>query len=214
MSSNLNPEKALIFRIVHIRNVPKILEHGGLFARTAPEQDPNYVNIGNSELIGKRASRPVPIPPGGMLNDYVAFYFTPFSMMMLNIKTGHNGITKRPNKDIVIFVSSIHRLEEQRLTYVFTNGHAYMAEAEFYRSTDSLDQIDWPLLQRRDFKSDPNDFSKQFRYQAEALVHRHLPLASLVGIVCYNGSARDSLTEMVNKWQLNLEIKTLPQFYF
>ena len=30
MSNNLNPQKALIFRIVHIRNVPWILEHGGL----------------------------------------------------------------------------------------------------------------------------------------------------------------------------------------
>lgn len=28
--SDLNPEKAFIFRIVHVANVPWILEHGGL----------------------------------------------------------------------------------------------------------------------------------------------------------------------------------------
>ena len=55
MSVNLNPEKALIFRIVHVANVPWILEHDGLYSRNAPEHDPNYLNIGNSELIDKRA---------------------------------------------------------------------------------------------------------------------------------------------------------------
>ena len=52
------------------------------------------------------------IPPGGTLSDYVPFYFTPFSIMMFNIKTGYGGITKRDNKDIIIFVSSIHKLRE------------------------------------------------------------------------------------------------------
>ena len=104
MSVNLNPEKALIFRIVHVANVPWILEHGGLHCRNSPEQDPDYVNIGSVELIEKRSRRVVPIPPGGTLSDYVPFYFTPFSMMMYKIKTGHGGITQRKNRDIVIFV--------------------------------------------------------------------------------------------------------------
>lgn len=61
MSVNLNPEKALIFRIVHLANVPWILEHGGLYCRSALEKDPNYVDIGNTELIDKRAHRHVPL---------------------------------------------------------------------------------------------------------------------------------------------------------
>ena len=87
MTVNLQPEKALIFRIVHVENLPWILEHG-LHCRNSPDQDPNYVNIGSVDLIEKRSRRLVPIPPGGTLSDYVPFYFTPFSIMMLNIKTG------------------------------------------------------------------------------------------------------------------------------
>jgi len=49
MSVNLNPEKALIFRIAHVANVPWILEHGALFCRNSPQQDPNYVSIGSIE---------------------------------------------------------------------------------------------------------------------------------------------------------------------
>lgn len=138
MSQNLNPDKALIFRIVHIRNVPWILEQGGLFARSSSQQDANYVNIGSPELIAKRRQRHIPISPGGTLSDYVPFYFTPFSIMMYNIKTGYQGVTCRPNEEIVICISSQHRIVELNLPFVFTNGHALMVEADFYNNLADL----------------------------------------------------------------------------
>lgn len=186
MSVNLNPEKALIFRIVHMANVPWILEHGGLFSRNSPEQDLNYVNIGSTELIDKRSRRMVPVSPGGTLSDYVAFYFTPFSMMMYKIKTGHGGITQRQNKDIIIFVSSIHRLKEHGLPFLFTNQHAYPPNTDFYSQVEDLNRVDWPLLQSRNFKTDDTDPGRQLRYQAEALVYQHVPLKALVGIGCHD----------------------------
>jgi hypothetical protein len=54
---------------------------------------PNYINIGNIDLIDKRGYRKVPIEPGGTLADYVPFYFTPFSVMMKNIHSGR-GVTQ------------------------------------------------------------------------------------------------------------------------
>ena len=77
-SKELNPDKALIFRITHRDNVPWILEHGLVCANGQP-QDPSFVPIGNRDLIGKRTHRQVPLAPGGTLADYVPFYFTPFS---------------------------------------------------------------------------------------------------------------------------------------
>ena len=70
---NLNPEKALIWRIVHRDNLPWLLENG-LHCGNSNTRAPNWVSIGNTELIEKRATHPVPIPPGGCLNDYVPFY--------------------------------------------------------------------------------------------------------------------------------------------
>lgn len=214
MSVNLNPEKALIFRIVHVANVPWILEHGGLFCRTAPAQDPNYVNIGNAELIDKRARRQVPIPPGGTLSDYVPFYFTPFSIMMLNIKTGYGGITRRENRDIVIFVSSIHRLRELGLPFVFTNQHAYPVDTEFFSDPKDLQRIDWPLLQSRNFKTDDADPGKQVRYQAEALVHRQVPLAALTGIGCQNATVKQHLDSLLALHGQQITVKTTAAWYF
>jgi len=187
MSNNLNAEKALIFRIVHRDNVPWILENGIHCANSAV-QAPSYHTIGNPDIIEKRQHREVPVPPGGNLSDYVPFYFTPYSPMMLNIKTGYAGVAKVPNEEIVIFVSSLRKLAELGHAFVFTDRHAYLWSADFYSDLDDLQHIDWALLRNRDFKRDPDDPEKVERYQAEALVHQHLPVAAMIGAVCYTES--------------------------
>lgn len=90
-SQTLNPQKALIWRIVHRNNISWILDNG-LYCGNSPVQSPNWEAIGSSELIQKRETHPVPISPFGSLNDYVPFYFTPFSPMLLNIKSGRGVI--------------------------------------------------------------------------------------------------------------------------
>jgi len=210
---SLNPTKALIFRIVHVQNLPWILEHG-LHCANSDEQDPNYVSIGNASLIDKRARRTVPILPKGTLSDYVAFYFTPFSIMLYNIKTGYGGITRRENREIAIVVSSIHRLLELGLTFIFTNQHAYAVDTDFYDCVDDLTQVDWPLLQSRDFKTSDADPGKQLRYQAEALVHRHVPLAAILGIGCLNDTVKQDLDRRLNVDRERIAIKSTPQWFF
>jgi hypothetical protein len=211
--SDLNSEKAFIFRIVHVANVAWILEHG-MHCRASPVQDPNYINIGSPSLIDKRSRRVVPLAPGGTLSNYVPFYFTPFSIMMYNIHTGHGGITKRANKDIVIFVSSVHRMHELGLPYLFTNQHAYPPDTDFYSDVADLKEIDWRLLQTRNFKTDDADPGKQLRYQAESLVHDKVPLEALLGLVCHNDEVRKDLETMIEERGKNLSVKAIPNWYF
>ena len=211
--SNLNPEKALIFRIVHVDCVPWILRHG-LHCRTSAKQDPAYINIGSKELISKRARKIVPIPPGGTLSDYVPFYFTPFSIMMYNIHTGYGGITRHENKDIVIFVSSLHRIKELGLPFLFTNQHAYPPDTEFFSNLADLSRIDWKLLQSRNFKTSDADPGKQLRYQAEALIHGHVTLDALQGIGCHSAEVRQKHESIIAAEGLNITVKTTPTWYF
>jgi ssDNA thymidine ADP-ribosyltransferase, DarT len=109
----LNPDKALIFRIVHKDNVDQVLG-AGCHCRSTMMGRSAYVEIGNQELIQKRAQRTVPCSPGGTLSDYVPFYFTPFTPMLYNIKTGY-GVPQKPLQDIVILVSSLLRLREKKI---------------------------------------------------------------------------------------------------
>lgn len=177
-------------------------------------QCPHWVSIGNPELIDKRARHPVPMPPGGYLNDYVPFYFTPFSPMLRNITTGWGGIQKRPNEEIVILVSSLHRVEELGLHFLFTDSHAYYQWANFYSDAVDIAKIDWPLLQARDFRRNPDDPAKFERYQAEALVHRHLPIDGLLGIVCYTDRVKLAIEQQLRARNLNLPVYARTGWYF
>jgi hypothetical protein len=134
--------------------------------------------------------------------------------MLYNIKTGYSGITRRDNKDIVMFVSSVHRLAELAVPFVFTNQHAYAVATEFYNDVQHLDEIDWPLLQRRDFKTEDIDPGKQLRYQAEALIHRHVPLSAVLGLACVNDAVKGSLESLLEQRGIELAVRAKPSWYF
>jgi hypothetical protein len=210
---NLNPEKALIWRIIHRDNLPWVLQHG-LHCGNGAQRAPNWVSIGNSELINKRARHTVPVPPGGLLNDYVPFYFTPFSVMMRNIHSGRGGVQQRQNHEIVILVSSLHQLVQQGLPFLFTDMHAYYRWATYYSDLAHLDKVDWKLLQARDFRRDENDPAKFERYQAEALVHRYCPISGLIGIVCHSEEGKMQAQAQVVAQGLDLTVHARPGWYF
>ena len=208
---NVNADKAWIFRIVHRENVNRILDRGLECAGTV--NPATYRNIGNTELIDKRSHRIVPIPPGGTLSDYVPFYFTYASPMLLNIKTGR-GVPAQTNADIIFVVTSLHRIIEIGGRFVFTDRHAYLKAAEFFDELASLDQIDWNILQRKDFKRDPKDPTKMERYMAEALAFRGVPLDGILGFTCYNEQVAEELRQALLDRAIQLPVHALPSWYF
>jgi hypothetical protein len=213
MSRDLTQERARVFRILHRDNLRWTLCNG-LHCANAGARDPNFVPIGNADLINRRRTRYLPAPFEGTLSDYVPFYFTPFSPMMYNIKTGYSGITRRPNEDIVILVSSFSKLRQSGVETIFSDRHAYLQAACFHSEAEKLDQIDWKLLQARDFRRDPNDPGKFERYEAECLARTHVPVSALIGVACFNESAKARVDRDVAETGVNIDARILPQWYF
>ena len=211
MSGSLTQEKAFIFRITHRDSVPWIMANG-LHCRNAKKADPNFVAIGISDLIEGRHTRKVPCNPFGTLSDYIPFYFTPFTPMAYNIKTGRN-VRQRPSDEIVIFVSSLPTLRANGVNFVFTDRHAYLQTAQFSSDLAMLKEIDWPILRRRDFRHNPEDPEKTERYQAEALVHGHLPVKSLLGVLCYSDTVTKKVQEAIAANGHTLNAITKPGWY-
>jgi len=210
---DLTPEKALIFRITHRRNLPWVFDNG-IHCRSSAQQDQGFVSIGNQELIEGRKERAVPMEPSGVLSDYIPFYFTPYSPMLLNIVTGRN-VPQRPKADIVILVSSLHKVSEAGIRFLFTDRHAYLFNASFSNDLNQLaNMVPWELLQARDFRKDPEDPAKSERYQAEALIHRHLPVDALLGVVTYNDLVKAEVQALAAERQLNLGIHSKPSWFF
>jgi ssDNA thymidine ADP-ribosyltransferase, DarT len=208
----LTAENALIFRITHKDNLPWILDNG-LHCRSSAKQDPNFVNIGLVELIDKRKPWPVPVPPMGTLSDYVPFYFTPRSMMACNIHSGRN-VTQRDNDQIVILVTSLVRLPELNVRFVITDRHACATITKYSNDLKHLDRIDWKILQNSDFRRDNDDLDKTNRYQAEALVHRHLPIDALLYVACCDGKQKAWADDLISKRKLKLQVHIKRGWYF
>lgn len=213
LSAELTRDKARIFRITHRDNVPWIIRNG-LHCSTSRTADANFVSIGNPDLIEKRTERKVPNSPGKTLADYIPFYFTPYSPMLLNICTGWGGIQKRQNSEIVILVSSLLDLAAKKVRYVFTDRHAYLATAQYFTSLEDLDRVDWDLIQSRDFKWDSNDPGKQKRYMAEALVEDYLPVGALLGIACFDDETKKRIERDAASVGVKLKVIAKPGWYF
>lgn len=96
---------------------------------------------------------------------------------------------------------------------MFSDRHAYLSAAEFYRELEQLDRIDWEILRNRDFKRDPSDPGRMERYQAEALVHRHLPSDALTGIVCRNARTTDRVRDLVARTGSQVKVFTRAGYY-
>ena len=134
--------------------------------------------------------------------------------MMFNIKTGHGGIKRVPNEEIVIFVSSLHDIAAQGIRFVFTNQHAYPPMADYFAELAQLGQIDWPLLQSRNFQHDPDDPGKKERYQAEALIWKHVPLKALHGVCCYTPAVEEQVKSEIERRQLSFKVGIQQNWYF
>lgn len=212
MPEILDPGKALIFRITHRDNMPWIINHG-LHAPNGQEFDPYHRNIGDLELISKRSTHAVRLGAGGMLSDYVPFYFTPFSPMMYNIHTGMK-MPHVPNEEIVVMISSLHKVSELKIPFVFTDQHAFRRTAKYFTDLSDLGEVDWDLLNSRNFRNDPDDPGKNDRYQAEALVRRYVPLDALREICCYTSAVENYVNQLLAARSAQLKATIQRGWYF
>jgi hypothetical protein len=209
---NLTAERAHIFRITHIDNLPWILRNG-LWCLSSANFDRNFVSIGNPDIIKKRSTKCVPVPPGGVLADYVPFYFTPCSMMLFNVITGY-GVPRRDKDEIITLVSSIPRLQSNGVECVFTDKHALVAYAQFFSELAQLSVVDWDLLRARDFARSDADPGKGDRYQAEALAYRNVPVAALLGMACYSEISRARAESMIRDAGIDLRVIVKREWFF
>lgn len=185
----------------------------GLHCASSGISDPNFVQIGLPDLIQKRNTRPVRIPPGGMLDDYIPFYFGTHSAMLYNIHTGY-GVKQVHQKDMVYLVSSVQRLSANNVAFLFTDRHAYVANARYSGNVADLSGLDWDLINGRDFKRDPNRPDKLDRRAAELLVHRHMPVAALGAVACYNGAVRQTIEDAAIAVGVNMTVLVRQDWYF
>ena len=210
----INKHKKYCYRISHIKNLPKILEVG-LCTKSHPLASPNYIRIGNPEIINSRNSTKVRLANFGNIGDYVPFYFTPRSIMLYNIVTGYYGslVPKVDRKDIIIIRCEINKLSKVN-RFFFTDGQANDAFTKHYSDLSQLDQLDWKIIQNSEFSKSSDDFDRARRYQAEFLVYNEVPVEAIESILVYNeGTAKFVQNELLRSG-VSLPIHIHPYSFF
>jgi hypothetical protein len=102
----------------------------------------------------------------------------------------------------------------QGIQFIFTNQHAYPPMADYFTDLAQLDRIDWPLLQSKTFKHDPDDPGKKERYQAEALLWKYVPLEALQGVCCYTAAVEQQVKAEIEQRELSFRVGVQQSWYF
>ncbi|SRR5260370_22527861 len=98
---------------------------------------------------------------------------------------------------------------------VRVHGSACLScDGSYYTDLGDLDEVDWDLLNRKDFRHDPDDPAKKERYQAEALIWKHVPLNALLGICSCSATVDTLVKAELAKRNLDVQSNIQRNWYF
>jgi ssDNA thymidine ADP-ribosyltransferase DarT-like protein len=184
------PSPTLIYRIVHVDNLLTLARRGRLDAPSCfPADGLHYRPIHDESIRLRRGGRHVPCGPGGTVGDYVSFYLGPRSPMLYRIWKG-TVPCEGGQGSIVYLVSSVERLQELKLRFVFSDGHGLSAITRWYDDPANLSQLDWEAILSHYWFDTEEDPDRGRRKQAELLVHRSLPWEALLGVAVIDEGVR------------------------
>ncbi|EWM14880.1 DUF4433 domain-containing protein [Kutzneria sp. 744] len=212
----VGPPELRVFHFTHVDNVPSLIESGALLAdcllrRTAHA----FAEIGNPEIKARRRAVRVPVPPGGVVGDYVPFYFAPQSPMLFQV-AGQQAALGAKVQDHLIYLVSKVALLRNHAPLVVTDRNAARVTAEFRADPDDLaESIDWPLMRAQLWRDTEAELDRKERRMAELLVHELVPLEAMVGLVTRSEETASTLRRYVSGSSLGeLPLRSYPQWYF
>lgn len=220
------PDPVRLFHITAIANLPAICATGALLAKNAgAAAGIGYQNIAYAGAQGARAGKAVPNPPGGLIHDYVPFYFAPRSPMLMAINGGRVPGCTLAQEDILHFETTVDRVVGGGARFVFYDRNATLAFSQAFTDVAQLSTVAWDLLTEdptldgfckywKSVLTNPRYADRMERRQAEFLVRQRVPLGAISRI----GVANDTKAQIVRgilaaaKVPLPVEVKT--DWYF
>lgn len=196
--------------MTHIENIPHILQNG-ITHTTSEYANPDFVPIGDSSLITTRNK--FILNNGTRLGEYIPFYFGVRTPMLYVVQNGFNLVAPTSAENIVYCVSSVQKIIDLQLDFVFTDGHAVDGFSSQYTVADiqNIDTIlDKNAINAKYWK-DENDLDKKRRKEAEFLVLGDISLHAILGYITYNENAKNKIITF-GADATNVLIK--PEFYF
>ena len=212
-----NVKNPILYRMTHIDNIEHILTYG-ITHKNSERANPNYKPIGDGEVISVRDHTPVPeeISLGGVLGDYIPFYFCPRSPMHYVIYKGYNSVGKVSESNIVYLISDVDSIVEAELPFIFTNGHAVSDLTLFFSSdeTDKFRTLDWEVICNNYWRDTEEDPDRKRRKEAEFLIKRDVPVGCIIGLAVYNEEAKNRMEKLITSLGIDIRVAIRKNFYY
>lgn len=187
--------------MLHIDNLPVLLQRGGLHAsRHVPDDGRPYKTIHNLDIQNERHVRTIPCGPGGTMHDYVPFYLGPRSPMLLQLHTGRVAGYTDGQTPLIYLVTTAQAVVEAGCGYVFSDGHGIARFTDWYADLCMLDNLDWDMIYARYWSDTINDMDRQRRKQAEFLIHQRCPWNLIHSISTINNSIATRVQEILSAY--------------
>jgi hypothetical protein len=196
--------------MTHIENIPHILQHGITHSNSA-NSNPKFVPIGDASLISTRNN--ILLNNGKRLGEYIPFYFGVRTPMLYVIQNGFNMVAPTPAENIVYCMTSVQKIIDLQLEYIFTDGHAVDGFTSQFttQDIDNLDHIlDWTAI-RAKYWRDENDLDLKRRKEAEFLVSGDISISAILGYCVYN---QNSYNKIINCGVDPANVYIKSKFYF
>ena len=221
------PKPTRLFHITAIANLPGICAAGALHAKNAGvAAGVAYQNIAHQGAQGARAFRSVPNPPGGVVHDYVPFYFAPRSPMLYAINSGAVVGCDWRQPDIVYLETTVEAVVAGGNPFVFYDRNATLAYSEAYTDLGELDTaVAWDLLtepprldgfcQYWQNRQSPERYADRMeRRQGEFLVRDQLPLSAATRLGVMHAMAQQQVQGILASAGVNLRVDVMPDWYY
>lgn len=201
-----------LYHFTDIDNLSAILACGALRCH---RNAPTTVDVGNPEIKANRMRRQVRCGLGGMVGDYVPFYFAPRSPMMYVISKGKVDGVSTDLSRLIYFVSTTEIMYGGSLSCVYSDGNAAVLITEFLDDPQALHtHVDLPLMTERMWMSTQEDPDRMRRRMAEFLVHEQVPLEYIQGIVVRSEPVRKRVISLTDQAGENVQTAIRSGWYF
>lgn len=209
------PQPTPVFHITRFEHLESMVAHGLLSDNQAQERGLVQVEIGNVGIKAQRVRRLVPIAPGGVVADYVPFYFAPRSPMLYAIDKGNVPTYQQGCEEIIYLVSSTQTLAAHGLTVLGTDRNAVMAVAEYTDDDTHLTEIvDWNLMKTRMWNNTSTAPDRRERRQAELLVLGQVPWPAFLEVGTKSQGMKRRVEEVLARLAQTTEVAVRRDWYF
>lgn len=219
------PRRGLLFHFTHLKNLSTLLERGALLSdsKVCAEGLLSH-EAGDPEIKQRRRGCAVTCPPGGVVADYVPFYFAARSPMMFKLWKGGVPTFTGDHRDLIYLVTAVDEVLKAGLPFAISDRNAAVALADFTNDVAVLGDlneaqprsefIDWSLMNEKYWNDTAERPDRMERRMAEFLVRDSVPLELVIGIGVRSNDRRSTVEHAFEAAGRSVRVVTKSEWYY